>query len=190
MHPIFLHLFFYLKPWDILCQICRLPHNSVHLSNTVAACCVDTKGKPNRLPRLFWCTLSSSLENKNSGLRQVWADFWHEGGYFYQLVAQSTVKRASLMLCLSILYGKHVREAASMQLKTWNTVLSRYFHIVGRGVLRGTHTQPPNEFNFVSGETKSPLIRSDVHQQLSSVHTDSHTNVIWICCNALLGVKQ
>lgn len=133
MHPIFLLLFFYLKPWDILCQICRLPHNSVHLSNTVAACCVDTKGKPNRLLRLFWCTLSSPLENKNSDLRQVWAEFWHEGSYFYQLVVQSTVKRASYMLCLSILYGNHVRKAASMQLKTWNTVLSNYWHIVGRG---------------------------------------------------------
>ncbi len=55
------------------------------------------------------------------------------------------------MLCLSILYGKHVRKVASMQLKTWNTVLSNCLSRGGeRRVLQGTNTQPPGDAKFNS----------------------------------------
>lgn len=60
--PQFFLFFLYLKPWDILCHIFRLPHNSVNLSIGVAACYVDTKVKPNTLPRFLWCTFSAPQE--------------------------------------------------------------------------------------------------------------------------------
>lgn len=123
MHPIFLLLFFYLKSREIYSAKSAGCHTTpVHLSDAEAACCVDTKGKPNRLLQLSSCTLSSPLENKNSVffLRKCGQTSDMKVVIFIKSTCRAQPERGK----------SHVVFTVSMfarQLQTW---ISNYCHIV------------------------------------------------------------